>query len=157
MEIIVRNIQQKIEFSDEYDKFIRECIEEIRKMEGISENAEVGVLITDDEGIRALNRDYRGLDQATDVLSFSVFEKGEGEPELDVSEEYPLVLGDIVISAETAVKQSKQYGHSIQRELVFLVTHGMLHLLGYDHKDSENEDVMRDKQRTILEKLNLDR
>ena len=95
------------------------------------------LMITDDENIRMLNKQYRDIDKETDVLSFPSGEDG--------------FLGDIAISLPRAVKQAKMYGHSLEREMAFLTAHGMLHLLGYDHENEKDEKEMRDKQREILE------
>jgi len=159
MEITINNVQQKIELPQGYEKLIRGCIEEVCNREKLPENCEVGVTLMDDEGIRMLNRDYRGIDEPTDVLSFSVIERHEKEPDIFYrsGDEGPVVLGDIIISVEMAVKQAEEYGHSLQRELGFLVVHGMLHLAGYDHLDEASEAEMCRKQREILHKLGLSR
>jgi probable rRNA maturation factor len=105
-----------------------------------SEKSEVSVTIVNDEEIHRLNREYRGIDAPTDVLSFEL----GGE-----------LLGDIVISIETAVRQAKEYGHSLEREIAFLTIHGMLHLLGYNHELKTDERIMFAKQDEILQKLGL--
>ena len=114
-----------------------------------AEKSEVAVTIVDDSEIRELNREYRGIDSATDVLSF---EMGEENPETGA-----VMLGDIIISIDSAVHQSQEYEHSLERELAFLTIHGMLHLLGYDHMTEEEEKVMFAKQDEILERLKLTR
>ena len=122
--------------------------------EGFCNSAEVSVTFVDNEGIRALNSQYRGIDAATDVLSFPLtdFEGGE-QPPID---EQSVSLGDIVISLERAREQATEFGHSYEREIAFLCVHSMLHLLGYDHVNSEQEDAdMRARQRDILEKMGL--
>lgn len=139
--------------------------------EGV-EDGEVVVSFVNDEAIRALNRDYRNIDKATDVLSFSMLESGEGEPEIVYEEEedagdgedddaegedYPEPIGDIVISVPRAIEQAKEYGHSVEREIGFLFVHGFLHLLGYDHGDEEAERVMFGKQEAVLQKAGLAR
>jgi len=115
-------------------------------------NAELSVLITGDRKMRALNRQYRGMDKTTDVLSFPALEGkavlkavsgGEGGP--------PMVLGDIVISASRALKQSGEIGQTLDDEMVFLLVHGILHLLGYDHEGSPSEkSVMEKTQKEII-------
>ena len=159
MEITINNVQQKTDLPEGFEQLLSRCVEEVCLMEGISETCEVGVIIMDDEGIRLLNRDYRGIDNSTDVLSFSVVERGQGEPEIVLfgGEAEALVLGDIIISAESAKRQAEEYGHSFNRELGFLAVHGMLHLLGYDHKEAAADTAMRKKQNTILAKLQLNR
>ncbi|MCX7781092.1 MAG: rRNA maturation RNase YbeY [Negativicutes bacterium] len=121
---------------------------------GIDPHAEVSLLFVDDEYIRELNRDYRGKDCATDVLSFALNE-GE-EPDIVGGPEETL-LGDIVISLETAVKQAEEFGHSLERELAYLTVHGMLHLLGFDHENEQDKSVMREKEELVLQALGLTR
>lgn len=108
----------------------------------------------DDDAIMDLNRDHRGLNKATDVLSFSQL---EGEELAALPEGHPVLLGDIVISVERCVEQAADYGHSFERELGFLVAHGMLHLLGYDHMTPEDETAMMAKTEEILGELGLTR
>jgi len=112
-------------------------------------NSEVSISIMDAEEIRILNRDYRGKDIETDVLSFPV------DDALAMGSD--IALGDIVICNDVADEQAKEYGHSLERELAFLVTHGMLHLHGYDHETPEDEAEMCAAQDKILEKMNLHR
>ena len=133
---------------------IREAIVESLVYEGFENDVQLSVTFTDNEGIRAINKSYRNIDSATDVLSFPLvdFEGGE-EPPMD---EPLLPLGDIVISLERAREQAEEFGHSYERELAFLTVHSMLHLLGYDHVNSEEEDMdMRRRQKEILEGMGL--
>ena len=133
---------------------IREAIVESLVYEGFENDVQLSVTFTDNEGIRAINKSYRDIDSATDVLSFPLvdFEGGE-EPPMD---EPLLPLGDIVISLERAREQAEEFGHSYERELAFLTVHSMLHLLGYDHVNSEEEDLdMRRRQKEILEGMGL--
>nr|WP_041304900.1 rRNA maturation RNase YbeY [Kyrpidia tusciae] len=133
------------------ERLLSAVLEEAASREGV-EAAEVSVVLVDDERIHELNRDYRGVDRPTDVLSFAMRE-GEGEPVQ--TEEGRELLGDIVISVETAERQANQYGHSLRRELAFLAVHGFLHLLGYDHQSPEQERVMFGKQEEVLSALGL--
>ena len=122
--------------------------------EGYGQSCEVSVTFTDDEGIHAVNKEYRGIDKPTDVLSFPLtdFERTE-EP---LADEPTLSLGDIVVSLERAAAQAEEFGHSADRELAFLCVHSTLHLLGYDHELSEDDDAdMRRRQREILESMGL--
>ncbi len=122
--------------------------------EGFYNDAEVSVTFTDNEGIRRLNNEFRNIDKATDVLSFPLmdFEGGEEPP----TDEERRSLGDIVISLERAREQAAEFGHSFERETAFLTVHSMLHLMGYDHVNSEEEDKeMRRRQREILIKMGL--
>ncbi|MCY0906863.1 rRNA maturation RNase YbeY [Sulfobacillus sp. hq2] len=114
------------------------------------ENAEVSVVLTNDEAVHALNREYRGVDRPTDVLSFS---QREGE---DANPDDP-VLGDIVISLDRVAAQAADYGHSFERELGFLTVHGVLHLLGWDHELPDEEQRMMAKTEEILGGIGLSR
>ncbi|MBR7071680.1 MAG: rRNA maturation RNase YbeY [Clostridia bacterium] len=115
--------------------------------------AEVDVSIVDDEEIKSLNTKFRKIEDSTDVLSFPLFEKGEYEPNPETES---VLLGDIVISAEHALKQAELYGHGFEREIAFLTVHSMLHLLGYDHVNGGLEqEIMREKEEMILANLGL--
>ena len=122
--------------------------------EGYSNDCEVSVTLTDNEGIHALNKQYRNIDAPTDVLSFPLVEyENTEEPPVDEA----TMLGDIVISLERAEEQAAEFGHSFEREVAFLTVHSMLHLLGYDHVNSEAEDEeMRSRQRDIMKALGLE-
>jgi len=151
----------------EMEQLLKQGISEALLTEGSEyENAEVGLLLVDDKTIHQLNKDYRGVDRPTDVLSFALREQTEEEPEicwdsLDDSEQIKpyedLVLGDIVISVERARSQAAEYGHSLGREMVYLAVHGALHLLGYDHCTDEDRALMREKEEQIMNKLGLSR
>lgn len=117
-------------------------------------DAEVSITFVDDKTIQDLNRDHRGLNRPTDVLSFSQL---EGEEMGDLPEGQPVPLGDIVVSLERCMEQAADYGHSFERELGFLVAHGMLHLMGYDHQTPEDEAAMMAKTEEILGGLGLTR
>ena len=117
---------------------------------------EVSVLITDDEGIHELNRDFRGIDRKTDVLSFPMLEfESEEKPVEETLFGAENILGDIVISLETAVAQAQEYGHSVLREICFLCVHSMLHLFGYDHETDADRQKMREREEYFLNKLGL--
>lgn len=118
----------------------------------------VSVLLTDDAGIRELNKAYRGVDDATDVLSFPQIDwDGDEEAADEHPPEFPRVLGDVVISCERAAAQAVAYGHDLRRELAFLAVHGLLHLLGYDHIAEEDRLRMRGQEEAILASLGLTR
>ena len=122
--------------------------------ENYGQSCEVSVTFTDDEGIHAVNKEYRGIDKPTDVLSFPLtdFEACD-EP---VADEPTVSLGDIVVSLERAQAQAEEFGHSADRELAFLCVYSVLHLLGYDHELSDEDDAdMRRRQREILEQMGL--
>ena len=122
--------------------------------EGYEPECELSVTFTDNEGIQAVNKQYRNIDKPTDVLSFPLtdFEGGDEPP----ADEPAVSLGDIVISLEKARTQADEFGHSLEREVAFLSVHSTLHLLGYDHELSEDDDAdMRCRQREILESMGL--
>lgn len=155
------NDQDKMAVEDSLIELLDKLLQAAAEMEGIAEG-EVDLTFVDDVAIHELNKEYRGIDRPTDVLSFAmnesldeemdiVYELEEGE-ELD---ELTDVLGDIIISVERAKAQSEDYGHSLERELGFLFVHGFLHLLGYDHQDTASEQVMMGKQETVLAQVGL--
>lgn len=142
----IQNSQNKIDFTEELEETINIVINKVFEYENV-ESRNVSVLITDDEKIHGLNLEYRQKDAPTDVLSFPLFDE---DGNLDEEE-----LGDIVISLERAVTQAKEYNHSLKREVAFLTAHSMLHLLGYDHENGEQE--MYIKQDEILNELGITR
>jgi len=121
---------------------------------GIPAGAEVGVVFADDAYIRELNRKYRGIDAATDVLSFAL-DEGEEPTVQDGPEE--VLLGDIVISLETAERQAEEFGHSLEREVAYLPRPGLLHLVGYDHEKETDKTAMRRQEEHILGTLGIGR
>ena len=140
---------------------IRKVIRTALDAEGMTLPCEVDVLLTDDGGIHAVNLDMRGVDRPTDVLSFPEFDltPGEHPDEMDADPGTGLIpLGDMVISMEHVAAQAKEYGHSRQRELAYLVTHSVLHLLGYDHLDEGPQKAqMRAREEAILTELGITR
>lgn len=119
--------------------------------------AECSVTFVGNDRIQAINRTYRGIDRATDVISFALEEMQEGEVPVHLEDDEPRVLGDIVVSIDRAREQADEYGHSFERELGFLVVHGLLHLLGYDHATKEQEQEMFTLQEQILASFGLKR
>ena len=142
----IQNSQNKVEFTPELEETINIVIEKTFEYEDV-EPRNVSVLITDNEEIHGLNLEYRHKDAPTDVLSFPLFDE---DGNLDDEE-----LGDIVISLERAKVQAEEYNHSLKREVAFLTAHSMLHLLGYDHENGEQE--MYIKQDEILNELGITR
>ena len=141
-------------------------MEQVLSMENCPYEAQVNLLITDDEGIRGFNREYRQIDAATDVLSFPMlsfesagdFSKVENQEADNFDPESgELLLGDIIISADRVSGQALRYGHSKKREFAFLVAHSMLHLCGYDHMEEEAAKEMEDKQEQALCALGITR
>ena len=148
----------EVEFLDiKEDKTIKEKIEEVLKQcykeEKLNPNfLYINIILTNPENIRKLNKEYRNIDKETDVLSFPMFEKEELKNFKSSCKE---VLGDIVISIERVKEQAKEYEHSFERELSYMVVHGFYHLMGYDHIKEEDKKQMREKEETILKALNI--
>lgn len=139
MEILFLN-----ETDEDVEKFelgIRSSVEKTLELEKISSDVEVSYVFTDDANIRELNREYRGVDSATDVLSFPL------------DDEY--MLGDIIISLERAKAQAKEYGNTLEREVIYLTVHSMLHLLGYDHMEEDDKTEMRAREKAIMKELGI--
>jgi len=126
----------------------------LQKEEMETENTSLSVTFVDKEEIKALNRDYRGVDAVTDVLSFPQYAEDE---EIELSEDEELSLGDVVICSEKAKEQAEEFGHSYERELVYLFTHSVLHLLGYDHLEEEDKKLMRKREEEVMKTLGLER
>ena len=132
---------------------ISKCITAALAHQGVNTPCEINVLVTDDEGIRAINNAYRQIDRATDVLSFPLSENGKYDVNPDTGAQ---MIGDVVICMQRAVEQAKMYDHSLQREVGYLTAHSLLHLLGYDHEKGGMEAVrMREKEEVIMEQLGL--
>ena len=154
MQIEISNQQEKMTVTQAIEDRIIEVLEETARVHEVDDLAEVSLMFTDDETIHEMNREYRGIDRPTDVLSFAL-EEGEEEEIYGGPEEN--LLGDIIISVETATRQAKEYGHSVEREMAFLALHGMLHLLGYDHMEEEERQEMRAQEEAILASLGITR
>ena len=153
-------------FAFDEDALIREVIMACMDYENCPYEAEVNVLLTDNEAIHQINLEQRGIDAPTDVLSFPMadFETpADFDPLEEASEDYfnpetgELLLGDIVISVDRVFSQAREYGHSPKRELAFLVAHSMLHLFGYDHMEETEREEMERRQREILEQMGISR
>ena len=139
----------------EYNTVIRKAVEAALRAEGIETPCCVSVLITDDEGIREINRDFRGVDKPTDVLSFPSMELTPGGFAFDPADVEPdtglLPLGDMAVSAPRIRVQAEEFGNSESRELAYMTIHSVLHLLGYDHTDEgEQKKLMRSREKAIL-------
>lgn len=161
LELIWENEQDKIEISDELFDKIKLSIEKALEYEDFTEDAEISLTFVDNEAIRELNNASRNKDSATDVLSFPMLETDEDGTLIIYDEDIVdgrVLLGDIVISAERAAEQAEEYGHSLVREMCFLAVHSVLHLLGYDHERSEDEEKIQfEKQEEILSILGITR
>ena len=154
-EIIYDDVENKIE----YDKTIARVVEECYKEENLQESKLImTITLTTPEKIRKINKEYRNIDRATDVLSFPMFQKEELDSKiLSKNFLYEDVLGDIVISVEKVQEQAREYGHSFERELSYMVVHGFYHLMGYDHIEEKDKEIMRPKEENILKKLGITR
>ena len=153
MNVMISNYPEELEFPTDIEENVRAAAEKVGELYGV-ENGEVSVTLTNNEYIHTLNKQYRGIDRPTDVLSFALNESEEPDVEdgPDVN-----VLGDLVISVERAKEQAADYGHSVKREIAFLTVHGMLHLLGYDHMEEEDRIEMEAEQMFVMEKLGIPR
>ena len=161
-------LEEEVEVDVDFDyrqiaeKVINYCIER----EKFPYEAEINLTLTDNEGIHIINKEYRDIDRATDVLSFPMLsyetpgdfsflmDENDDDFNPDTGE---AILGDIIISVDKVREQAEEYGHSELREFAFLITHSMLHLFGYDHMEPEEAKVMEDKQRQILDELSITR
>lgn len=165
--IYVDNRQEKIEVTESLIKELTKVIEFALKQEEVNIKCEVSLLFVDNEEIRIINNDTRGIDRETDVLSFPMLEYEGKKVFKDMYKNYEfsqsdfdgeeLVLGDIVLSLEKALEQSKEFNHSYEREASYLVVHSVLHLLGYDHMEEEDKVIMRGREEEILNELNITR
>lgn len=144
-----------IDENDSYKEIIKKVLKkcfEIEKLE--NKNLYVNVVLTNAKNIKSINKEHRGIDKETDVLSFPMFEKNE-IANLDNTNED--ILGDMVISIERVEEQAKEYGHSFERELAYMVVHSFYHLLGYDHMTEEDKKEMREKEENVLGILGIRR
>ena len=153
--IYTRNEQKSVAVTAALRALIRRAVTYTLEAEHFAFPAELSVVFTENDAIRLLNRDYRGKDSVTDVLSFPLSEGGVFE-ETDLCGGFA-ALGDIVLSLERAAEQAREYGHSFERETAFLTVHSTLHLLGYDHETSGEERRMIEKQEAVLNRLGLNR
>lgn len=146
MEIYYDDRQDDIKITDEIKNLIEKSIAAVLKVENLHENVEVSVSFVGDEEIRALNRDYRGVDKSTDVLSFPM------------DDEFIIVsriLGDVIINTRRVMEQAEELGHSDEREISYLTVHSILHLLGYDHMDDEDKKEMREREKLAMKELSI--
>ncbi len=162
MKISFLNEQNKYKVTNDIKALIKKCALSSLKYMDFRTDVEISVVLTDNEGIRELNNMHRGIDRATDVLSFPMFEYDNDGNIIDDVDEFgefnemgELCLGDIVISLERAEEQSQEYGHSFDREVGFLTVHSMLHLLGFDHMEEDEEKEMFKYQKEILDSIGL--
>lgn len=152
MEIDLAIINETDDFHDDYETVYTNIIKEACQQLNIEDDLELSVIFVDDARIHEINREYRNIDRSTDVISFALEDN-----EQYYMEGMPRTLGDIFISIDHAKKQAQEYEHSFYREMCFLFTHGLLHLLGYDHMEKEEETEMFRIQNNILNALKIER
>ncbi len=154
-EIVYEDIEENKEYEKIIEKVLSKCFEEEKMKDS---KLYITITLTTPEYIRKINKEYRNVDKATDVLSFPMFEKDELDLKIkNKNFEHEDVLGDIIISIEKVKEQAKEYGHSFERELSYMVVHGFYHLMGYDHIEEEDKKVMRPKEDKILDELKIGR
>ncbi len=155
VKVIIKNSQKEVKIPTGIRLLLRRCCNAVLIMENFSDSAEISVTFVDEDQIHVLNKEHRGVDRATDVLSFPLGENGE----YDVNPENGAkMLGDIVLNIPRVVRQAEEFGHSFQREIAYLTAHSMLHLLGYDHVAGGIESVhMREKEEEVMKQLGLPR
>ena len=152
-------IYKGIDTNDEYEKTIKKVVDKCFEVENLQNtNLYMSITLTNPEEIKTINKQYRNINKATDVLSFPMFEKDELETKIK-NKDYVCedVLGDIIISIEKVQEQAEEYGHSFERELSYMIVHGFYHLMGYDHIKEEDKKVMRPKEEKVLNDLKIKR
>ena len=155
VKVLITNDQNEIKIPTGIRLLVRKCCHAVLESEGHTESYEISVTFVNDKAIHELNKKHRNIDRATDVLSFPLGENGVYDIDHETG---AYLLGDIVISIETAYRQAEIYGHSLEREVGFLTVHSMLHLLGYDHEQGKLEErIMREKEEEILSNLGISR
>lgn len=156
--------ETKVNFTFNYSELAKEVVDFCLDYVSFPYEAEVNLTLTDNEGIHAINKEFREIDRPTDVLSFPMldyetpgdFSFLEEEDNNDFNPDTgEALLGDIIISVDKVIEQAESFGHSIEREYAFLITHSMLHLFGYDHMEEDEAKVMEEKQKDILNKMNI--
>ena len=135
------------------ENWARRIAQQVLKAEGVAPPYEMSLVFTDSEMVQRLNRDYRGVDEATGVLAFYMLPQRGGGPSFALPPDGVLRLGEVIISYPQAVQQAKEQGHPVEQELALLVIHGILHLLGYDHEKLEEETKMRAREKELLNKV----
>lgn len=149
MPVFLNNLQEKISIEDDLLELLKEVVNETLRYCGADGDPEVGLVLVDDDYMAGLNRRYRGVDRPTDVLSFAML---EGEPMPEGGQEGQM-LGDVVISLETARRQAAELGHGLAREMAYLTVHGVLHLLGHHHDTEPEKNKMRQMEEAVLKRV----
>ena len=152
-------IYKDIEESSKYEPIIKKVLEKCFKEEKIEDSKLIiTITLTNLQNIRKINKEFRNIDKATDVLSFPMFEKEELEEKIEMQDfEHEDMLGDIVISIDKVEEQAREYEHSFERELSYMIVHGFYHLMGYDHIEECDKKIMRPKEEKILQELKITR
>lgn len=154
-EIVYKDVQE----NEKYEEIVKKVLEQCFKEEDMLDSKlYITITFTTPQNIKEINKKYRNIDKATDVLSFPMFEKDELETKIK-NKDYVCedVLGDIIISIEKVQEQAEEYGHSFERELSYMIVHGFYHLMGYDHIKEEDKKVMRPKEEKVLNDLKIKR
>ena len=155
MTLLIDN-RTDFEITEEFEKLFNDVVKESLRYEEFDPECEVSLSIVSNDEIQEINKQFREIDAPTDVLSFPLLTFEEGE-QADVNENNEIMLGDIIISIDKAKAQAEEYGHGLKRELAFLTAHSMLHLMGYDHMEEEEQKAMFKKQDDILNNLGITR
>ena len=156
-EITLKGVDKKDSHEDLIDRVVEKCFE-IENLD--SDKVYVAITLTTPENIREINKEFRNIDKETDVLSFPIFEKKDidmlRKNDEVVDKIMPQdVVGDIIISVKKVEEQAEEYGHSIERELAYMIVHGFYHLMGYDHMNDEDKKAMREKEEKVLKSLDI--
>ncbi len=153
VELVYKDVQE----NDEYEKLINIVVDKCFRVEKIENlNLYISITLTTPTEIRKINKEFRNIDKETDVLSFPMFEKDEIDSMVELGKnDIPETIGDIIISVDRVSEQAKEYGHSFERELAYMIVHGFYHVMGYDHMEEEDKVVMRAKEENILNMLNI--
>lgn len=154
---LVELVYKDVEENSEYEKLINIVIDKCFSVEKLEKlNLYISITLTTPAEIRKINNEFRNIDKETDVLSFPMFEKNEIDSIVESGRnDIPETIGDIIISVDRVAEQAKEYGHSFERELAYMVVHGFYHLMGYDHMVEEDKVVMRAKEENVLNMLNI--
>ena len=150
------DISWEIDKDIDIESKILETVKTSLKVEDVKCDINLSLVITDNKNIQEINKTQRNIDSPTDVLSFPGYEKEEWEKAKSKKDEI-MYIGDIVVSKEKIIEQSEEYNTGFEREFCYLIAHGMLHLMGYDHMNEEDKKIMREKEEEIMKKLNLER
>ena len=144
---------------EDWEAIVKKVLDKCFEEEGLLDSKLImTITFTTPEEIKKINKKYRKIDKATDVLSFPMFEKDELDEKIKSGDfPYEDVLGDVIISIEKVREQAEEYGHSFERELSYMVVHGFYHLMGYDHIEEEDKKIMRPKEEKVLEQLKITR